>query len=409
MKSPPVIPIGLEYLAIALENHKHEVELLDLTFSDIPNNEIEKKLRENSYDIVGFTIRNIDSAIYFNNEFFLPKIKELVKIVKKHKIPIILGGAGFSAMPQEILTYLNADYGIIGPGVTMFPKFLDILESEQILPQIFDGGKDGIDSKLIYYRGKNLDYSRYLSEEGIVGFETHVGCPNSCPYCVEANTPVHYKNIQNIVAELECLSNQGYNHFHTCDTEFNTNLKFSINFCKALVEKDLKIKWALYMKPTPYNEELFKILKKAKAYLITLTVDSDERIQALNNYNYDDLARIINYCKKYDLELAIDLLTGYPGESLESTQKVLQFFSTHRPKMVGISFYYRIYENTALAALIKENSPLQNKLSRPFSPPEDFLSPIFYNQLDQKALEKLIEEDDIFKIAGLKPGVNYQF
>ncbi|MFX0030612.1 MAG: cobalamin-dependent protein, partial [Candidatus Hermodarchaeota archaeon] len=122
--SPPVIPIGLEYLVTALEKHNHDVEILDLCFSDTPEKDLDEFLCNKTFDIVGFTIRNIDSAIYFNNDFFLPDVKSLVQCVREQKIPTVLGGSGFSAMPNEILDFLKADYGIIGPGEIIFPKFL---------------------------------------------------------------------------------------------------------------------------------------------------------------------------------------------------------------------------------------------------------------------------------------------
>ena len=171
----------------------------------------------------------------------------------------------------------------------------------------------------------------------------------------------------------------------------------------------LEMKWALYMKPHPYNEELFRLLKESNAYLITLTVDSDKTIQALNNYSYDDLTKIIEYCKKYDIRLAIDLLTGYPNESFESTKEMLEFFKDHRPSMVGISYIYRIYKHTGLAELIRKDSLLQKNLTRVYSKEENFLEPIFYKQHDHSVLAELVEGDEIFNFAGLKPGVNYQF
>ena len=74
-KDPPVIPIGLEYIVDALEKANHHVDILDLCFSESPEEEITSILSEKSYNIVGFSIRNIDSLDYFNNEFFLKNIK----------------------------------------------------------------------------------------------------------------------------------------------------------------------------------------------------------------------------------------------------------------------------------------------------------------------------------------------
>jgi radical SAM superfamily enzyme YgiQ (UPF0313 family) len=407
-QNPPVIPIGLEYLVSALEKHNHNVQILDLCFLDKPEKDLNKILNKKSFDIVGITIRNIDSAIYFNNQFFLTDFQPFIKCVKEQNIPIVLGGSGFSAMPNEILNYLKADYGIIGPGELIFPKFLELWQSNNITQKIFDGWETGVDKELVNLRGNKVDYPQYLKEEGIVGFQTHVGCNNQCPYCIEANTRIHFKVISNIINELAHLVNQGYNHFHTCDTEFNTNLKFSIDFCLALIKRNFGLKWALYMKPTPYSESLFKLLHESNAYLITLSVDSDERIQKSNKYNYDDLTQIVNYCQKYDIKLAIDLLVGYPKEPLKSVKKMIDFLKINRPFTVGISFNYRIYNHTPLASLIKEDPSLQKKLNKPYTDCENFLEPIFYNQLSQEMIEELIDQEDLFKIAGITPGVNYQ-
>jgi radical SAM superfamily enzyme YgiQ (UPF0313 family) len=407
-KSPPVIPIGLEYLRTALEKHNHEVEILDLCFSDTPEKDLDTILNTNAFDIVGLTIRNIDSAIYFNNQFFLPDYKPLVQCIKTYKIPIVLGGSGFSAMPNEILDYLQVDYGIIGPGEVIFPKFLEMWQSKTTTQKVSNGWEAGVDKDLVNLRGNEVNYSQYSKKEGIIGFVTHVGCDNQCPYCIEANTRVHFREISNIISELTHLVNQGYNHFHTCDTEFNTNLQFSIDFCSTLIKRNLDLKWALYMKPTPYNENLFELLHESKAYLITLTVDSDERIQKSNNYDYNDLTRIVDYCQEYGIKLAIDLFIGYPNEPLESVIKMINFFKINRPFTVGISFNYRVYNHTPLANLIKTNPSLQMKLNKPYSLAENFLEPIFYSQLSQKTIEDLIDQDDLFKVAGITPGVNYQ-
>jgi len=168
MLNPPVIPIGLEYLATALEKHNHDVNILDLCFASFPIKELKNILDKKSYDIVGLTIRNIDSCIYFNNEFYLPEFKKLIECVKKYEIPVVLGGAGFSAMPNEILEYLQADYGIIGPSEKAFPKFLELWQTEQLDNKIINGWNYGIDDSLIHIRAKKINYQQYLTTEGIV-------------------------------------------------------------------------------------------------------------------------------------------------------------------------------------------------------------------------------------------------
>ena len=408
VKDPPVIPIGLEYIATALERHNHNVNILDLCFYESPEELLTKKLSGRSYDIVGFSIRNIDSLGYFNNKFFLPAIKPLIQCVKKHNIPVILGGSGFSAMPYKILDYFDADYGIIGPGEIIFPRFLELLQSEREVKKMHDGWDNGSDAELVHLRGNRIDYSQYLSGEGTIGFETHKGCLSQCPFCVRAGTQTLYKKIPYIIEELKYLVNQGFTDFQLCDDEFNSDLTFSIKFCRALIKAELSIRWMLFMKPYPYNEELFKQLYGAKAYRISIDTTSDKRIQKLNNYNYNDLKNVIEYCKKYQLELKISLIVGYPHESYESIKNMVDFFKSHRPTSVSIDSYFRVYDNTVLADLIRSDTSLQRNLIRPYSEELNFLEPVYFNQISQDVLEELISEDELFKIAWLNPEVDSQ-
>lgn len=407
-KIPPVLPVGLEYLIPALKKHNHKCDILDLTFNEKPLAKLQYKLENKTYDIIGFSIRNIDSCLFLNNEFFLSTFKEMIKIIKKYSMPIVLGGSGFSASPYEILDYLKGDFGIIGPGEVAFPHFLKLWESNQLNKRIINGWEYGLDNELEILRAKEIKYNSYIENEGIVGFSTHVGCSNSCPYCIEANTRVYYRETENIIKEIELLISKGYNNFHLCDSEFNEKLDFSKEFCEALIKGSSKFKWTLYMKPYPYDEELFRLLSNSNVSLITLSVDGDENIQSDNRYSYNDLEKIIKYCKKYGIELAIDLLTGYPDESIGSTKKVIRFFKENRPKTVGINFYYRLLKNTKITHLIEKNPAMQKQLTRQYKENEDYLTPIFYSQHSKEDIEKLISGDGLFKIPGITPGVNYQ-
>ncbi len=408
MKNPPVIPIGLEYLLGSLEKNNANAEILDLCFSEDPIKDLEAKLMEKSFDIVGFTIRNIDSSLYFNNEFYLPEIRNLVQIAKKHEKTVVIGGTALSANPEGIVKYLGADYGVLGPGELSLVEFLKTWTGKFLTWRIYDGWRLGPDVSSTHERGQKIDYAQYTKNGSVVGFETHTGCEKSCPYCIEACEPVKVRDSMPVIKEIEGLVKQGYNHFHTCDSEFNADLNYSIDFCKELAKMKLDMKWALYMKPHPYNEELFIALKASNAYLITLSVDSDAGIQSANGYTYGDLEKILGYCKSNNIELAIDALTGYPREPLESTVKMINFFKHHRPNTVGLTFYYRLSKSANISELIASEPDLQKGLTRPLKENEDYLEPIFYHQLERSAVEELISGDSLFNIAGVKPGVNYQ-
>jgi len=105
-------------------------------------------------DIIGFSIRNIDTSLFFDNKFFLDEYKKMIELVGNYNIPVVLGGSGFSASPDEILEYFKADFGIIGPGERAFPYFLKCWESSQLDTKIINGWDYGLDNNLEVSRAK---------------------------------------------------------------------------------------------------------------------------------------------------------------------------------------------------------------------------------------------------------------
>src|SRR4030043_848297 len=83
--SPPVPPIGLEYVAACLEKKGHKAEIIDLCFSKDLYKDIDDSVISFKPDLVGLTVRNVDTVLYHTNEFFLDDIKDIVNHVKsKH-------------------------------------------------------------------------------------------------------------------------------------------------------------------------------------------------------------------------------------------------------------------------------------------------------------------------------------
>jgi len=405
---PPVIPIGLEYLITSIKSAGHRARILDLCFAEDPLSYMDAELINSNFQLIGVTIRNIDSALFYRNEFYLNDIKVIVKHLKKLNIPIVLGGAGFSAMPERILQYLDADYGIIGPGENAILKLLKDIKNNKPGDRLINGWEAGFDTGLVHRRGKDIDYTGYIEKDGIVGFETHKGCSGMCSYCIEAGTKVLLKKIPHVLEELKVLVAQGYDRFHLCDSEFNNDISYSMDFCKVLASEKLGIRWTLYMKPSPYNEELFKLLKASGAYLITLSITSDRKERKRENYTLHDISRIINYCRKYDIKVIGDLIVGAPFEEVDSIEEMISFLKTARPDSVGIGFHYRVYENTGIAALIRENPGLKKYLSGNDQTGEALLEPVFFCNTDIEHIKILTAGDELFNIEGFRKDSNYQ-
>ena len=399
-KSPPVPPIGLEYLAASLERNSHAVEILDLCFSEALYTDIDNAVASFRPDVAGITVRNVDTVLYQTNEFFLDEIREVVNYLKvNHGLKTIIGGTGVSANPSGVLDYLNADCGIAGPAEDTI---------HEVLTDIRISGHGKI------YRCKyrqeisccrrplKIDYAKYCGAGGVIGFETHKGCSSSCVYCLEANSRVSFKHAEDVVKEIRSFVDIGYNHFHLCDSEFNESLEYSIAFCSALKKSGLNIRWAVYMKPANFNKTLFRLLKDTGVYLITLTVDSWKKCPLY----WEDYETFVFGAKSFGIKVAVDFLTGFPYESDDNLSEYFDMLRRPLPDSVGVNTYLRLYSTLQITDIILRDENLKSRLLGE-ADDQTLLRPVFYNHNNTAALKRLINGDPIFRVEGTERGVNY--
>src|SRR5208283_3577289 len=128
LMKPIVTPVALDYLGIALKNTGFQVDLLDLSFSADIEDDIKKTFQGNHYILVGITVRNLDDSYYASQDFLLEKTRQIINLIKKYtESPLVLGGAGFSIMPELVLEYCDIDIGIVGEGELALPLLAERL------------------------------------------------------------------------------------------------------------------------------------------------------------------------------------------------------------------------------------------------------------------------------------------
>lgn len=399
--SPPVPPLGLEYIAGCLGEDGHRVEIVDLCFSDDVYKDLDTAVNHFGPDIAGITVRNVDSVLYQDNEFYLNDIKEIVCYLKSsHGLKVLLGGTGLMTNPQAVLDYLEADYAFVGPAEEELYGFLMKIGNSLPAERIYYGHckPDFACAR----RSLSIDYDKYYQAGGIAGFETHKGCSSSCVYCLEADSRVAFKRPEDILQEIRGFVDGGHNHFHLCDPEFNEDLDFSLAFCNALKLSGMDLRWAVYMKPTNYNRKLFRLMKETGVYLITLTVDSFNKCSLY----WSDIEKIVFNAKSNGISLAVDFLAGFPYEDESVLLDCLDLFRRVQPDVVNINTYIRLYKALKVTETVIKDSTLHPHLLGA-TDDRSMIKPVFYNHVNAKRLEELIRGDNIFKIAGREKGVNY--
>jgi radical SAM superfamily enzyme YgiQ (UPF0313 family) len=388
---PPVIPLGIEYLAHYLDREGHRVEVIDLAFSPHPHRDLREAVASFEPQVIGFSLRNIDTCLYHDNQFFLDEAAELITTCREISgAKVVIGGTALLAGPREVAEYLSCDHAVYGPGERAFPRLLGYLSQGISPPRLVDGWESSYDREEVPERGRFVDYTPYLKERGVVGFATQSGCRGDCDFCLEAALPWRARHPRAVVEELKGLSRDGCAEFHLCDCEFNQDLDTAKTLLKEMAAAALGVNWSLYMKPLPHDRALFRLLQESGAGSVTLSVDSHSLRRGA--YSPSDLRSFVELAHERGMRVAVDLLAGFPDEGIDEVLSVLDLLRGVRP-------------DTAFGRSLRARPPAKGSVE---GDDPDCIKPVFYNWLSTGDCRALIGGDPLFRIEGLERRSNYE-
>jgi radical SAM superfamily enzyme YgiQ (UPF0313 family) len=398
---PPIAPLGLDYLADALVQERHQVTVLDLCFHENVELAIRQTLRNFEPQVIGLTIRNTDDCYFTGGAFFLPDISKVVQLLREScDVPIILGGVGLSVAPEAILEFVGADIAVVGSGEDSFLLFLQALA---------DGVDPGTVPNLVIRRGNSfkrtevrifdnectryrsralVDNVRYFREGGQAGFETKRGCDRTCIYCadpVAKGKSIRLRPPHLVVSEIESLLARGIDCFHTCDSEFNIPAEHAKDVCREIIRKGIgdTIRWYSYCSVVPFDREMAELLKRAGCVGIDFGVDSgvpDVLANLRREHSIEDIEQTARLCREQGIRFMFDLLLGGPGENRETIRATIELMRKISPDCVGTAMGVRVYEGTGMAQLVRSlpRETAQLSLHGAVEDNPQFLKPVFY-------------------------------
>ena len=427
---PPIAPIGLDYVAEAVNAAGHRVEILDLCWEDDWQAAVDRFFARDHFDLVGLTLRNTDDCMFSSRQSFLGDFAAMIEVVRQQTDALIaLGGVGFSAMPEQVMACCQADVGIWGEGEFALVELADRIEERRdwhSLPNLIWRDGDHLRrnppsapplTDLPAMSRTWIDNPRYFREGGQAGFETRRGCPFHCVYCAEPlakGNRVRLRPAAAVADELEALLAQGIDHLHTCDSEFNVPPEHAVEVCREIVRRGLgdKLRWYAYCSPAPFSPQLAELMRQAGCAGINFGADSGdaEILKRLRrNFTPEDIASSVRWCKEADIVVMLDLLLGSPGETEESLRRTIELMKRIEPERVGVSLGVRIYPGTELAGLVQQRGLKEGLVGG-----EDPSDPLFFVEpkiapFADELLEELIGDDRRFFFNPSGPEKNYNY
>jgi len=402
----PVFPLGLAYLVRALRDEGHTTEVLDLCFSQDPSVELKETLRRFQPEWIGLSLRNLDNLTYPTSVSYLKEVGEVIQVCRQaSSAKLILGGSGYSLAPQELINYLDIDFGIIGEGeevllnlMNSFEKGVSISPSPHLLiqggslPDLIGGAKvlpiKTPDRSLFETR-------RYLEKGGMGNIQTKRGCPFSCIYCTYPlleGKEVRLRKTEEVVDELQKLTQEGVDYVYFVDDIFNYPPSYAEDLCREMIRRKVKIKWSAFVNPGFLIKDLLKWMGEAGCVGIEFGTDSGSP-RMLENYRksfgIEDIIQSSQSCSALGINHCHYLLLGGPGEDAETIEDSFELMDRLDPTAVIAMLGIRIYPGTEMEQIARSQGVICQDSNLIF--PHFYVSPALKGRLEEIVQEKALQ------------------
>ena len=390
----PVIPFGACLVAQSARRAGHEVDFLDLMFHKDPVAALTSHLARSKPDVVGLSIRNIDTNDVRSPLTLIDEAAELAQAIRGHsRAPIVLGGAALGVMPRQILQRTGAPWAVLSDGETVFPKLLDALSRGQN-PADIDGVMGLHDTGgtpkpptahpltegAVEDFARWVDVRRYLSRMAAVPVQTKRGCPFDCVYCTytmaEGRT-YRLQSPQSVAATVGRYAAKGLRDIEFVDNVFNSPYEHALAICRALATERLPVRLqSLELNPRFLDDALLSAMEQAGFVGIGVTVESasDPVLASLRKgYGAADVHRATEVVSRHRIPCIWIFMMGGPGETPDTVRETIEFAAS-KLRPADTAFFQigvRLYPGTALERQARD----QGVLNRP---PDEMLSPVFY-------------------------------
>jgi lipid biosynthesis B12-binding/radical SAM protein len=354
----PVYPLGLAVIAAALVAAGHVVEQFDFLAAGESEEELSARIAAFAPDYACLSLRNLDNCDSLSATGYPAIAKRLVAVIReKSGVPVIIGGPAFSILPEELLAYTGADYGIVGEGERLLCELIRDLEQGKTPPRLLrsNGLLSGAEIGAPLYSQEMIDF--YLAKSGMLNLQTKRGCPHGCIYCSYPSLEgerYRCRDPQEVVDDLARVkAEHGVESFFFTDSVFNDSAGHYLNVVEEILRRDLAVRWCCYLRPEGVGRAEIALMKRAGLYAVELGTDAacDTTLAALGKgFTFADALAVNRACVAERLPCAHFVMFGGPDESMATVAEGLANLAQLEHAVVFAFSGIRILPGTPLLA-----------------------------------------------------------
>ena len=341
----PAPPIGLAYVATATRAAGHDVRFCDLMVARDPRAELRRALDRFKPDVVGISVRNIDTIVAQRVTRHLDELDALLAAVRAHgEARIVLGGPATSILGPRTLERLDADFAIVGEGEVAFPELLSAIAGGRGFQGIGglcyrDGGRiEAIPPVRQEAFGSSrmedwIDWRAYERAGGTWAIHTKRGCPMQCLYCsypVIEGRRLRRRSAAEVVDEIEHVAaTVGPRTFEFTDSTFNVPESHARGICEEVLRRKLRVNLsAVGINPLSVSEDLFALMRRAGFISLVISPDSASPAMLRNlrkGFTVEQVRNTARWARASGISCAWFFLFGGPGETNATAEETVSF------------------------------------------------------------------------------------
>lgn len=360
------LPLGIGYIASAIEKAGHEVHGLNLNH-----------VKGDCGDIVEAKVRDLQPHVVASGglSVFIDLLFDIFTAARRGNPQVvnIAGGGVVGGEPGVILDALDIDYGIIGEGENTIEDLLPVIESGKTAdvglvlgivyrdkdgnciqtierPQEKELGKfawpnyDLLDVRHNIENQRPLDQYFFQAEKNnnprSIDMIASRSCPFKCTFCFHPTGKTYRERpFEDFFAELAVLKEKfDVSMVAIVDELFSLKKRRLLEFCERI--KPFNVKWMVQLHVNSASEETIKAMKDSGCVFISYGIESMSQPILESMQKKSRVPRIqeaLDITISHNIGIQGNLLFGDSAETLETANESMLWWSQNRQFQINLT------------------------------------------------------------------------
>ncbi len=371
-------PLGVAYVAAALQTAGHDVRVLDCTF--LSRGEAARLALAARADVVGISCM---ATMEDDTRWFAEHLRGRCDLlVAGGPLPtcdpdaflehfdVVVRGEGEQTMRELLAAHeAGADMGAV-PGVACRGA-ADAAPCAPPRPFAHDLDTIRFPARKLLPNARYIEFGRKSYGYSITTVMSTRGCPFACEFCSNVVFGQSYRerSAGNVVDEIEDCLALGYERISFADDVFTLNARRVLEICAEIRRRRLRFAWECLGRVDAFDLATARALKDAGCFRIFFGIESgdDAILKLMNKRITTAQARsAVEAAHGAGLEVGAFFILCYPGETDDSVLETLRFAASLPLDYAGLTMPYPL-PGTAL------HERVGDRVTRPWRPQEALL------------------------------------